>query len=195
MHGCQVQNEDMVAGRMGLLRDYLESWSPRSQWWWYTILGISSYSTQYKGRLHHQHEPPTNHWFRPGKVTMCIPFLVFVVVHCWWKRRWFLRKIPEIGIWELFSQKSRLVVHFFFGGGLYRYNILYHVFTHMIYLMMVSFSNPRCRSNPSCPSSYWRNVLHHERLMILPPKLAYPLNKIWLEEYFSFEIVPIEVTC
>lgn len=117
MHGCQVQNEDMVAGRMGLLRDYLESWSPRSQWWWYTILGISSYSTQYKGRLHHQHEPPTNHWFRPGKVTMCIPFLVFVVVHCWWKRRWFLRKIPEIGIWELFSQKSRLVVHFFLGGG------------------------------------------------------------------------------
>ena len=37
-----LMQKSTVAGRMVLLRDYLESGSPSSQCWWYTILGISS---------------------------------------------------------------------------------------------------------------------------------------------------------
>lgn len=174
-----LMQKSTVAGRMGLLRDYLESWPPRSQCWWYTILGISSYSTQYKGRLHHQHEPPINHWFRPGKVTMCIPLFVFVVVHGWWTRRWFLPKIPEIACMGTIFSKKQI-------GGLVDIHIYinFHIFTFIfcridtIYYTMCSptwytswwslSAIQDGRINPSCPSSYWRNVLHHERLMILP---------------------------
>lgn len=84
-----------------------------------------------------------------------------------------------------------IIFLFFLAGGPYSYNILYCVFTHMIWytswwsLSAIQDAEAILHVHPAIEEMY---VLHHDRLMILPPKLTYPLNNSGWKTIFLLKL-------